>query len=249
MTILVSKTHKMSNSHRTTQYPDSTPHQVDCEPLTYAVPDNPRYSVQASNVQENQCPIDPRLDIKITGMVHPLLSPHLREHTAQCNPDSDDIITGLGIRHAAATEASSVMGSQAMVEACKFPPVATMYTSYSPAYLPPSNTSRGAIYPPASINIPVSYSEQATSRSAIPHRTVSRNGYHSLTAQYQHSKHLPLRSLKAADLSITDTDQESVNLDTVKSETINPPLPGYPSVEKFDDLVRWYVKPSIASYL
>jgi len=120
-----------------------------------------------------------------------------------------------------------------------YSPAATTYSTYSAPYVATSS-SQAAFYLPMSNSMP--YSVRPPPRSAtLPsqHRTLSRAGYGTPTTQSQHSPHLPLRTSMAVDLSIMDTEeQDSVNCGTMKSESIEPPLQGYPEVNAFDNLMK-----------
>lgn len=123
--------------------------------------------------------------------------------------------------------------------------VPSSFGGYPQTYLQTSSDLQGLVQWPGSGSTAMQYSVRPPPRSAtVPsqHRVGSRGNYYVPTTQAYRSNHPHLRAPLHMDPVLMDTeDQDSINRENMRSESIEPPLEGYPKVEDFDDLMKRWV--------
>lgn len=123
----------------------------------------------------------------------------------------------------------------------QYSPYHSAYSSYSPTYLPSSSSSQSAIHWPTTTSSAMQYSVRPPPRSAtLPsqHQLMSRN-YFPPARHTQRQPQLSVRAPMPIEFVLMDTEeQDSMNRESMKSESIEPPLAGYPKVEDFDELMK-----------
>lgn len=122
----------------------------------------------------------------------------------------------------------------------QYSPVATTYSGYSPTYHSSSHHVQPMMYMGNAAGSSMGYHVRPPPRSAtLPsqHKIVSPTSYYPPSS---HNQHLQLRHALPSDFTILDTEeQSSENSETMRSEAVEPPLPGYPNVDDFEDLMKW----------
>lgn len=117
----------------------------------------------------------------------------------------------------------------------------TIYPNYSVPFVPSQNIPNGLMYS-TSHQMPMSYQAQPLRGNPLPSqpRTHPHSPYYSSSIQtHRHHTQQAPRYISVQEISLADTeDQESTNQDSMRSEPINPPLDGFPSVTDFDELMK-----------
>ncbi|KEF63874.1 uncharacterized protein A1O9_01852 [Exophiala aquamarina CBS 119918] len=123
----------------------------------------------------------------------------------------------------------------------QYQPVGSPCSSYSPAYLPGQSTPSSPLYMPNTPVLALQYQNLRAPTLPSQSRPLSRpyyattsSGERNVGAQHPCSTH------EAATMEMTE-EQHSTNADTKLSEPILPPLPGFPDVHEFDELMKRYV--------
>lgn len=123
----------------------------------------------------------------------------------------------------------------------QYSPYHSGYPNYSPTYIPSSSSSQAAIHWPTTASSSMQYSVRPPPRSAtLPsqHQMMSRN-FFSPSRHTQRPPPLSIRTPMPLEFVLMDTEeQDSINRESMKSESIEPPLAGYPKVEDFDELMK-----------
>lgn len=125
----------------------------------------------------------------------------------------------------------------------QYQPVASPCSSYSPAYMPGQSVPSSPLYMPNASALALQYQNlrpptlPSQSRPlARPYYAPSNSGERNVGARHHCSPH------EGAIMEVTE-EQHSPNADTRLSEPILPPLPGFPDVHEFDELMKRFSLP------
>lgn len=120
----------------------------------------------------------------------------------------------------------------------QYQPVASPCPSYSPAYMPGQSTPSSPLYMPTASAGALQYQSLRAPTLPSQSRPLSRPYYATTSSGERNvgAQH-PCPTLEVAVMEMTE-EQHSPNADTKLSEPIVPPLPGFPDVHEFDELMK-----------
>lgn len=120
----------------------------------------------------------------------------------------------------------------------QYQPVNSSCSSYSNGYIPSQSTPSSPLYMPTASVLALQYQSVRAPTLPSQSRPLPRPYYTTTSSGERNTG--PQNSCSTHEVVVMEMteEQNSPNADTMLSEAITPPLPGFPDVHEFDELMR-----------